>query len=199
MTKAIGIDYGTKRVGIAISDSTQIIASALCAVSTNEIFKFLIDLFEKEKVDTIVVGVAKNLDGTVNEFANKTLAEQRTEAANRAIYDTQQTNGGSFLETAPPIARESWGRVALMYKSYGLQMYYSMLKAGKIAFDSDKGKLFGKDGSPERQAALKQLMGIHLSALFFAGAKGLPLYGAATMIANLFFLDDEEEDADDER
>lgn len=64
MTKAIGIDYGTKRVGIAISDSTQIIASALCAVSTKQIFKFLIDLVEKEKVDTIVVGVAKNLDGT---------------------------------------------------------------------------------------------------------------------------------------
>jgi len=64
MSKAIGIDYGTKRVGISISDATQIIATALCTVPTKEIFKFLIDLVEKEKVDTIVVGVAQNLDGT---------------------------------------------------------------------------------------------------------------------------------------
>ena len=64
MSKAIGIDYGTKRVGISISDATQMIATALCTVLTKEIFKFLIDLVEKEKVDTIVVGVAQNLDGT---------------------------------------------------------------------------------------------------------------------------------------
>jgi len=64
MSKAIGIDYGTKRVGISISDATQIIATALCTVPTKEIFKFLKDLVEKEKVDTIVVGVAQNLDGT---------------------------------------------------------------------------------------------------------------------------------------
>jgi len=172
--------------------------STLSAVMFNygEQYNRQITLITSYKLQLQAVKKAKNLDGTVNEFANKTLAEQRTEAANRAIYDTQQTNGGSFLETAPPIARESWGRVALMYKSYGLQMYYSMLKAGKIAFDSDKGKLFGKEGSLERKAAFKQLMGIHLSALFFAGAKGLPLYGAATMIANIFFLDEEEEDAD---
>jgi hypothetical protein len=30
-------------------------------------------------------------------------------------------------------------------------MYYSMLKAAKTAFDSDKGKLFGPEGSPERK------------------------------------------------
>ena len=64
MSKAIGIDYGTKRVGISISDATQMIATALCTVPTKEIFKFLKDLVEKEKVDTIVVGVAQNLDGT---------------------------------------------------------------------------------------------------------------------------------------
>ena len=172
--------------------------STLSAVMFNygEQYNRQITLITSYKLQLQAVKKAKNLDGTVNEFATKTLAEQQTEAANRAIYDTQQTNGGSFLETAPPIARESWGRVALMYKSYGLQMYYSMLKAGKVAFDSDKGKLFGKEGSPERRAAFKQLMGIHLSALFFAGVKGLPLYGAITLLANMFFLDEEEEDAD---
>ena len=41
MGKALGIDYGTKRVGIAISDSSQIIASGLCTVDNKNIFSFL--------------------------------------------------------------------------------------------------------------------------------------------------------------
>ena len=63
MAKAIGIDYGTKRVGIAISDSSKIIASALCTITNKEIFIFLIDLFKKEEIDTFVVGESKNLNG----------------------------------------------------------------------------------------------------------------------------------------
>ena len=62
MAKAVGIDYGTKRVGISISDSSQIIATALCTVENKNIFSFLKDLIEKEEVDTIVIGEAKNLD-----------------------------------------------------------------------------------------------------------------------------------------
>ncbi len=62
MAKAVGIDYGTKRVGISISDSSQIIATSLCAIENKNIFSFLKELLEKEEVDTIVIGEAKNLD-----------------------------------------------------------------------------------------------------------------------------------------
>ena len=75
-------------------------------------------------------------------------------------------------------------------------MYYTMLKTAKIAFDGDKGKLFGPEGSPERKAAWKQLIGLHGTAMLFAGVQGLPLYGAVRLITNLFFLDDEEDDFD---
>lgn len=64
MAKAIGLDYGAKRVGIAISDSSKIIATALCTITNKEVFTFLKDLFKKEEIDTIVVGEAKSLDGT---------------------------------------------------------------------------------------------------------------------------------------
>ena len=64
MAKAVGVDYGTKRIGIAISDSSQIIATSLCAIENKNIFSFLKDLLEKEDVDTIVIGAAKNLDTT---------------------------------------------------------------------------------------------------------------------------------------
>ena len=64
MAKAVGIDYGTKRIGISISDSSQIIATSLCTIENKNIFSFLKDLLEKEEVDTIVIGEAKNLDTT---------------------------------------------------------------------------------------------------------------------------------------
>jgi putative Holliday junction resolvase len=64
VAKALGIDYGKKRIGIAISDSLQIIASALTTVNTPDIFIFLDDLLKKQEIDCFVVGEPKNLDGT---------------------------------------------------------------------------------------------------------------------------------------
>ena len=71
MAKAVGIDYGTKRIGIAISDSSQIIATSLCAIENKNIFSFLKDLLEKEEVDTIVIGEAKNLDTTETDSSKQ--------------------------------------------------------------------------------------------------------------------------------
>lgn len=71
MAKAVGIDYGTKRIGISISDSSQIIATALCAIENKNIFSFLKDLLEKEEVDTIVIGEAKNLDTTETDSSKQ--------------------------------------------------------------------------------------------------------------------------------
>ena len=67
MEKALGIDYGKKRVGIAISDSLQIIASSLTTIETKQFFLFLIELLQKENIDRFVVGDPKNLDGTATD------------------------------------------------------------------------------------------------------------------------------------
>ena len=114
--------------------------------------------------------------------------EQIEEAAQTALYEAQQTNGGSVLETAPRYAQQGVGRVALMYKTYGIQMYYTMLKSAKTMLDREADV-------DVRKAAFRQLVGVHGSALFFAGVSGLPLFGAFTMIANMF-LDDDEDDAE---
>ncbi len=63
MPKALGIDYGTKRVGISISDSSQLIATGLTTIVNKNIFQFLNELFNKQDIDTIVIGDARNLDG----------------------------------------------------------------------------------------------------------------------------------------
>ena len=115
------------------------------------------------------------------------LAEKRKLAAKQAIYQSQEMNGGATLSTAPRIAQQGIGRVALMYKSYGIQMYYTMFKTLDTALKGETAEV--------KKAARKQLYGIVLSSTLLAGASGLPLIGSVMMLANLF-LDDEEDDAE---
>ena len=64
MGKALGIDYGTRRTGIAITDNMQIIASGLTTVPTHTLDAFIADIVLKENIEYFVVGDPKNLDGT---------------------------------------------------------------------------------------------------------------------------------------
>ena len=78
MSKILAIDYGSKRVGVAITDSLRMIASGLSTVSTDEVYSFLDNIISKENISHIVVGLPKNLDNSntditydVNVFINK--------------------------------------------------------------------------------------------------------------------------------
>ena len=61
MTRLLALDYGTKRVGIAVTDELQLIASGLCTIRTHDCMDFLIEYLSKESVSTIVMGMPKNL------------------------------------------------------------------------------------------------------------------------------------------
>lgn len=63
MPRILAIDYGTKRCGIAVTDTLQIIATGLTTVHSKDIIEFLKKYMEKEVVETIVVGEPKNLRG----------------------------------------------------------------------------------------------------------------------------------------
>ena len=67
MGKALGIDYGTKRTGIAITDAMQIIASGLTTVSTHNLDDFIADIVAKENIECFVLGDPKNLDGSATD------------------------------------------------------------------------------------------------------------------------------------
>jgi len=71
MARIMAIDYGTKRVGIAVTDPGQIIATGLTTVHSKDVIEYLSAYFLKEDVETIVVGDPKTLsnketDGTVH-------------------------------------------------------------------------------------------------------------------------------------
>ncbi len=67
MGRILGIDYGTKRVGVAVTDPMQMIASGLTTVGAHEILDFLDDYMKKEKVDAIVLGLPKKMNNTDSE------------------------------------------------------------------------------------------------------------------------------------
>ena len=67
MGKALGIDYGTKRTGISITDSMRIIASGLTTISTHSLDSFIADIVVKDEIDCFVVGNPINLDGTATD------------------------------------------------------------------------------------------------------------------------------------
>ena len=69
MDRIIGIDYGRKRVGVAVSDPVGIFASALESVQSAKIIEYLKKYSENEKVVLFVVGYPINMDGRPSEAA----------------------------------------------------------------------------------------------------------------------------------
>jgi len=60
MARLLALDYGTKRVGIAVTDELQIIASGLCTVRAHDCMDFLKEYLFKESVEAIVMGMPKD-------------------------------------------------------------------------------------------------------------------------------------------
>jgi putative holliday junction resolvase len=61
MGRILAIDYGRKRVGLAVTDPLQMIANKLTTVSAHSIFDFLVEYFSREKVDCVIIGYPKTL------------------------------------------------------------------------------------------------------------------------------------------
>lgn len=69
MKRIIGIDYGKKRVGLAVSDPLMLFASPLETVPTANIINYLKIYTTQEEVERFVVGYPMNLNNTPSEAA----------------------------------------------------------------------------------------------------------------------------------
>jgi len=63
MGRILAIDYGSKRVGLAVTDPLKIIASALDTIHSKDVLEFLKAYVDREDVEAMVVGMPVNLDG----------------------------------------------------------------------------------------------------------------------------------------
>ncbi|RYD70289.1 MAG: Holliday junction resolvase RuvX [Sphingobacteriales bacterium] len=64
MGRILAIDYGLKRVGIAVTDPSQIIATPLDTVATPDVLLFIEKYMQREPVDLFVVGMPVHLDSS---------------------------------------------------------------------------------------------------------------------------------------
>lgn len=68
IARIVAIDYGTKRVGLAVTDMEQRLAFPLETVSNHELIRYLDAYFEKEEVEGMIIGLPIQLDGTFQKM-----------------------------------------------------------------------------------------------------------------------------------
>ena len=74
MGRVLGIDYGDKRIGLAISDTTKMLARPLQVVPMSPDFPdFLRKLVADEEIDQVIMGWPLRMDGTVGAKALQVL------------------------------------------------------------------------------------------------------------------------------
>jgi putative Holliday junction resolvase len=67
MARILAFDYGHKRIGLAVTDELQIIASGIETVDTKSIFSFLNNYLANENVELFIVGEPKQMDNSASE------------------------------------------------------------------------------------------------------------------------------------
>ena len=67
--RILAFDYGTKRIGIAVTDPLQIIATGLDTIHPKDIMEYLKKYLAKEQVELFVVGEPKQMNGSPSQSA----------------------------------------------------------------------------------------------------------------------------------
>ncbi len=65
--RILAIDYGKRRVGLAVTDPLQLIASPLDTVAETDSITFIANYCSREEVETIVVGQPRRMSGELSE------------------------------------------------------------------------------------------------------------------------------------
>ena len=67
MARILAIDYGQKRVGLAVTDEGQIIATPLTTVHSKDVINYLKEYLSRERVELFVVGEPRQMNNTASE------------------------------------------------------------------------------------------------------------------------------------
>jgi len=75
--KKLGLDVGTKTIGVAISDPTNLIAQAhntIMRKNSKEDINAVIQLIIDHDIDTVVIGLPKNMNNTIGPMGEKVMS-----------------------------------------------------------------------------------------------------------------------------
>jgi hypothetical protein len=137
--------------------------------------------------------LARNIDANGQKFdPNRGQASvgRATEDAIRLNYDV---NGATLPETNSRLYQNDIGRIVLTFRTHALNMIINLA----LTFNQAIEKISANDPNPAnkkllRSIARKKLLYIFGSTYMLAGIKGLPLFGAAEVLASMLMGDDDE-------
>ncbi len=74
MNRALGIDLGDARVGIAVSDDLGMLAHPMetIQVKAGRVMQRILEIIKEKGTQTVVVGMPRNMDGSFGPAAQKT-------------------------------------------------------------------------------------------------------------------------------
>ena len=71
MARIMAFDYGSKRIGVAVTDSLQIIATSLTTIHPKDAIDFIKKYLETESVVFFILGEPKQMDGSASQSAQQ--------------------------------------------------------------------------------------------------------------------------------
>ena len=103
--RTLGLDIGEKRIGVALSDSEGILATALTVLerkSDDTALKRILTLAQEHEVERIVVGLPISLDGTLGPQAKRvqTFADMLSESTELPVVTWDERFSTSDAEHA---------------------------------------------------------------------------------------------------
>lgn len=137
MPRIIAIDYGSKRVGLAVTDPLKILANGLTTVHSKDVIKFLEDYLKREEVECIVVGEPKTLRNEPSDsarFIEPFVRHLRNKFPNMKIerYDerftTAMAHQAMLLGGLKKKARQNKETVDMVSATIILQNYLEFIK-----------------------------------------------------------------------
>ena len=101
MSRILAIDYGSKRCGIAVTDSLQMIGTGLKTIRPQELVGFLKEYTGEEEVECIVIGQPVQRDGSASSIESEILEfikrlNQKLPALKVDRYDERFTSKMAF-------------------------------------------------------------------------------------------------------
>ena len=111
--KAMGIDFGLARIGIALSDDTKFLASPYVTYkrkTEQEDLTYFVNLINEKKVDEIVCGLPYNMQGEEQEIAQKTreFMQKLHELTNLKIEFVDERLSSSMAEEMLKETERDW-------------------------------------------------------------------------------------------
>jgi putative Holliday junction resolvase len=136
MSRILGIDYGGKRTGLAVTDPLQVSVNALTTVHSASLLEYLDTYLDQHEVETIVVGYPLNSEGDetdatplVKGFVRK--ARKRYPAYNIVTWDerysSQEARQAMMAQGIPKKQRQQKAAIDKASAAVILQSYLGVL------------------------------------------------------------------------